>query len=170
MKTMYRILAGLLLLTGVVPALGENKVIYPFPLLHETREIWGYAYNYDRKKQVIDYLFDTAEQFEVGTGLALVSIDGHYGAINVDGKFIIEPVYDNIRYNLENNTYIVLKGDKYGEINKDGDLIKPIKYESLTPQNKKGWYEFTVNGEYFYLAPNGHVTSDWNEYLNAPYE
>lgn len=170
MKMTFKVVSVILLLTCTLSIVGQDKVIYPVPLLHETSHIWGYAYNGDRKRQVIDYMFDEANPFESATGLALVWMDGYAGAINVDGKFVIEPIYDGISYQPYSNTYIVLKDEKYGEINKQGDIIKPIKYESLTPQSKKGWYEFKVGDEYFYLAPDGHVTSDWSEYLNAPNE
>ena len=36
------------------------------------------------------------------------------------------------------------------------------------PQPKKGWYEFKDGDDYFYIAPDGHITSNWSEYLNAP--
>lgn len=150
--------------------LGQAEVVYPLPLLNETSEIWGYAYNGDRKRQVINYMFDQANQFEAATGLALVRMDGYAGAIDINGTFVIEPVYDDISYQPYSNTYIVMKDEKYGEINKNGDLIKPIKYESLAPQPKKGWYEFKEGDDYFYIAPDGHITSNWSEYLNAPQE
>lgn len=149
-------------------AFSQGTVIYPLPLLNETSEIWGYAYNGDREKQVINYMFEQANQFESATGLALVRMDGYAGAINVDGEFIINPIYDDISYQPYSDTYIVMKDDKYGEMNKYGDLIKPIKYESLVPQQKKGWYEFKEGDDYYYIAPDGHVTSSWSEYLNAP--
>lgn len=166
MKKLFKLLAVLMLLTGAVPAAGQ--VVYPFPLLHETKEIWGYAYNYDRKKQVINYLFDEANQFESATGLALVRFRGFAGAIDVGGNFVIEPAYDNISYQPYSNTYIVELGGKYGEMNRHGELIKPIQYDSLVPQPKTGWYEYKIGEDYFYLAPDGHVTTDWSEYLNAP--
>lgn len=170
MKTIYKVLATVFLLTGILPSKAQEKVIYPLPLLHETVQIWGYAYNYDRKRQVIDYLFESADQFESATGLARVFFEGYAGAIDINGKFVIEPIYDNISFNPYSKTYIVELDEKYGEVNKYGELIKPVEYESLAPQQKKGWYEFTVGDEFFYLAPDGHVTSNWSDYLNAPFE
>lgn len=170
MRRIYKVISLVLALTGSLPCLGQHKVIYPEPLLSENSEIWGYAYNYDRTKQVIDYKFQSADHFESATGLALVRFDGYAGAINLDGEFVIEPIYDDVIYQPISNTYLVLKDEKYGEVDKLGNLIKLIKYDSLTPQSKKGWYEFREGEDYFYIAPDGHVTSDWSEYLNAPYE
>ena len=170
MKNIFKALAVLLLLTGAMPASGQDNVIYPFPLLHETAEIWGYAYDYDRNKQCINYSFQEADQFNPKTGLAQVRFDGYAGAIDVGGNFVIEPVYDRIIYQTYSNTYVVELNGKYGEVNRYGELIKPIQFDSLSAQPKTGWYEYQIGDEYFYLAPNGHVTKDWGEYLNAPSE
>lgn len=170
MKTLFKVLAVLMLMIGAMPSKGQDKVIYPMPLLHEKIHIWGYAYNYDRKKQVIDYLFDEANQFESATGLAQVWMDGKTGAIDVNGNFIIEPAYDDIIYQPYSNTYVVVIDGKHGEMNKHGELIKPIKYDALSAQQKRGWYEYKIGDDYFYIAPDGHVTSNWSDYLNAPFE
>ena len=168
MKIIFRTLAALILLTGAMPAAAQDKAIFPFPLLNETQEIWGYAYNYDRKKQVINYMFEAADQFESATGLAKVRFEGYAGAIDVGGNFVIEPVYDDIAFYPYSNTYIVELNGKYGEVNRHGELIKPIQYDALVPQPKKGWYEYRMGEDYFYIAPDGHITPNWSEYLNAP--
>lgn len=166
MKHFFIVVAAILMLTAAMPASGQE--IYPFPLLHETSEIWGYAYNYDRKKQVIGYMFEAADQFNHETGLARVKFDGFVGAIDVGGNFVIEPVYDDIIYQPYSKTYVVLLNGKYGELNMHGELLKQIQYDELSAQPKRGWYEYKIGEVYYYLAPDGHVTTDWSEYLNAP--
>ena len=111
MKIMNKALMILLLFATSISAFAQTKVVYPLPLLHENNEIWGYAYNGDRKLQVIGYMFDQANQFEGATGLAIVRMDGYAGAIDINGNFIIDPVYDDISYQPYSNSYIVLKNE-----------------------------------------------------------
>lgn len=171
MKTLFKVLAVILMLTGSLPSSAQEKIIYPLPVPKEgTLNLWGYAYNYDRKRLVIDYMFENANQFGSYTGLAQVVKDGYCGAIDINGNFVIEPIYDEIIYQPYSNTFIVELDGKRGEMNIHGELIKPIEYENLWSEQKKGWYGFTVGEDYYYIAPDGHVTSDWSEYLNAPFE
>lgn len=170
MKTLFKFLAVMLLLSGAFPVLSQEKIVYPLPVPHETNNMWGYAYNYDRKRLVIDYIFEAAQQFGHDTRLAQVVKDGYCGAIDINGNFVIEPVYDDLIYQPYSNTFIVVIDDKCGEMNIHGELIKPIEYETLSPLQKKGWYQFTVGEDYFYIAPDGHITTEWSEYLNAPFE
>lgn len=168
MKAIFKVLVVVMTVTGIFPVFGQNEVIYPLPVLHEGTHIWGYAYNHDRKKMAINYMFDEANQFESASGLAIVEVDGFRGAIDIDGKFVIEPIYTSVSYQPYSNTYVVQKDEKYGAMNTNGDLIIPIKYDGLSAQQKPGWYEAIIEDDYFYIAPDGHITHDWSEYLNAP--
>lgn len=168
MKTIFKVLTIWLVLSASLSASGQEKIIYPMPILHEDAAIYGYAYNYDRKRMAINYRYEEANQFESASGLAIVQVNGYRGAINIDGNYVIEPIYESVSYQPYSNTYVVLLDGKYGAINTNGDIILPIKYDDLYAQPKAGWYEAKLGEDYFYIAPDGHTTSDWSEYLNAP--
>ena len=108
MKTIFKVLTILLVFTASLPASGQEKVIYPTPILHEGAQIWGYAYNHDRKQMAINYRYEEANQFESASGLAIVQENGYRGAINIDGNYVIEPIYESVSYQPYSNTYVVL--------------------------------------------------------------
>ena len=55
------------------------------------------------------------------------------GMIDANGKIIVEPIYNEIIRIKGNHNYLIVKSnDKYGAINKYGDVIIPIQYS---------WYE-----------------------------
>ena len=86
------------------------------------------------------------------------------GMIDSNGKIIVEPTYDEIIRIEENKNFLIVKSnDKYGAINKYGNVIIPIQYTlynanpcdnyegyegvSCTFQNRE-WIDFyNINGE-----------------------
>lgn len=55
-----------------------------------------------------------------------------YGLLNLKGKIIIKPVYDNIEHIIDAEYYTVKSGDKFGLFDENGNVIKEIKYTSKT--------------------------------------
>lgn len=66
------------------------------------------------------------------------------GMIDINGKIIVEPIYDEIiRIKGNQNFLIVKSNDKYGAINKIGNVIIPIQYTwyNADPYKDYGDYE-----------------------------
>ncbi len=99
---------------------------------------------------------------------------GKWGIIDEHGKIIINPIYDNIVFYSKNGNkkdyyckgydkinYFykgmiwIKKGDKYGVINKKGDVIIPFKFDSFKSFNKKGISVVEVNGKFGYIDEKG---------------
>lgn len=86
------------------------------------------------------------------------------GMIDSNGKIIVEPIYDEIIRIEENKNFLIVKSnDKYGAINKYGNVIIPIQYTSYdadpcydyddyeelscTFQNRERIDFYNINGE-----------------------
>lgn len=83
--------------------------------------------------------------------------NGKYGLINLNGKQITKPIYDEISsINYNEGTFIVKCNDLEGVINMKGKVIVECKYQSVNSDN----YYYT-NGD---LSPKaGYIVSQKNE-------
>lgn len=64
-------------------------------------------------------------------GLAVVSINGKWGAIDKTGEFVISPIWDEM-YLFTEGVAKVKKDNKWGAINTKGELIVKPVYDNLT--------------------------------------
>lgn len=137
---------------------------YPQPIIAENADVFGYAYDRDKKQLVLNYIYESAGEFEASVGQAIVGLNGHYAVIDVGGNEILEAIYDDIIFNPDHQTYTVTVNGKSGVIDSQGHLVLPIKFDNLGATTK-GWYEGMLDGEWIYAASDGRVTSDMSEYL-----
>ena len=62
--------------------------------------------------------------------------DNKYGLIDLNGKIIVKPIYDDIsNMPYKEGELIVKQNDKYGVINIKGTVLVEIKYDSITGDN-----------------------------------
>lgn len=77
-----------------------------------------------------DLLKTKAKPFVNGFA-AFIGDNGKMGIINTDYNIILKPTYDSISVFNENNFAKVFNNNKWGLINSNGKLIKPIEYEDI---------------------------------------
>lgn len=76
-----------------------------------------------------DGRFLGASDFEEGR--AVVETDTGYGLIDDEGRFVIEPVFDDISWDSYNNVAIVTKDGKSGLCSRNGDRVTGLDYEQI---------------------------------------
>lgn len=115
-------------------------------------------------------------------GYFVVKRKGAYGVITIDGrrvKSVVDPAYDDIRwvFNIGDGAFEVLRGEKYGLLNQEGQELIPIVYTSLeypsTQYRKRTVLAKTEDKSFLYsedgiLSPITGV-SDLSVYGNAYY-
>ena len=55
-----------------------------------------------------------------------------YGFIGTDGRYIINPQFDNVSYFAKNGLALVEVDKKYGYINKNGQYVIEAKYDNAS--------------------------------------
>ncbi len=105
------------------------------------------------KKESIDLFFSSTDFYSFSEGVAFVSYDGKWGAINSNGKLIIPFKYDSHDDFSEGLAAISLNG-KWGFVNKQGTLVVPTKFESAE-KFKEGLACVKLNGKYGAINKGG---------------
>jgi len=70
----------------------------------------------------------------------LVRKDGKQGILNQKAELIFPPEYDDIQYVSKNATYILEKDGKCGRADKNGSIISPVVWDSMST-NDSGNYD-----------------------------
>ncbi len=108
---------------------------------------------YDLINAIVEVIADLKEYQEIdwntSHGLTAVMIDGKVGYIDLTGKLVIPAEYDSIKdlenkyselwaYNASEYGIVVKKGDKYGVINRDNQVVIPFDFDEMTEFSKEG--------------------------------
>lgn len=72
--------------------------------------------------------------------MAIVSINGRFGAINKKGKQVIEPYYHTMTDFDEYGIALVMYNNKKGLVNNQGKVIVPTKYDNIAKDDATGYY------------------------------
>ncbi len=122
----------------------------------------GNKYGFINKngKEIIKPQYDGAGSF--CNGLAPVVIKGKVGYINIKNKLVIPAQYEIMRTengneNFEFGTAAVLKGGKYGIIDKTGKYLAKLKYDLIQHCYENQLYLVKEKGKYGILDKNGIV-------------
>jgi len=86
---------------------------------------WGFV-DVDGKV-VIQHQYEEADCFYMG--YSSVVLKGKMGLIDLNGNTIIPFEYDNDLMYFEDGLAVVKKGEKYGYVNLDGEIVIPILYD-----------------------------------------
>ncbi len=94
---------------------------------------WG-IYNLKTQKQLaLDYDNEYSPMW-LKTGNAAVQINGLWGMVNMEGKMIVQPAFDNTDMPVFYEDHALVKqNDKYGILSSEGKLILPCIYDNLVP-------------------------------------
>ena len=87
------------------------------------------------KKNNIKIPFKYEDLFIANDGFIHAKQNQQWGMITLDGKQLINPIYDN-DFEFENNLAVVRRANKYGVINRAGIEVIVCKYDGLTSTNK----------------------------------
>lgn len=143
------------------PFLISGQSIYTGYKPVEKNGKWGFFDDYDNKL-VIDYRYDGARQFQGRR--AIVKLGDKYGLIDLRGKYIISPTYEDITMLFNQNNEIELKdyyfakqNDSWGVINEIMETIIPFDYDSLalTVDEQPVWGKFNPKNVQAKALKNG---------------
>ncbi|WP_274363641.1 WG repeat-containing protein [Paenibacillus thermotolerans] len=84
--------------------------------------------------KTIEPMFDWIHHFDLMSNvLGKVEIDGKFGLMGNDGKYVLEPIYDDISGFRKDEGIIILKKDgKYGFLESNGKMLTKIEYDEVT--------------------------------------
>lgn len=80
-------------------------------------------------------------------GFAFVRENGRCGYIDLSGEYLVEPMYDSADSFFENGFARVGQGEKLGVISSAGNLVLPVKYDSLSSISYDRTVTATRDGE-----------------------
>lgn len=91
--------------------------------------------------------------FDEETNLAVVSVEGIYGAVNRDGEAVIPIIY-HCAMLFSDGLLAVKKNDKWGYVDKNHTIIIPFEYENLRTYGSAIGAEYLFNGSFRGTAGN----------------
>jgi len=91
-------------------------------------------------------------------GHILVSIEDKVGVMNVNGEIVVPLLYNSIDIHAFANDSVisVTQNEKYGYIDKVGNILIPIKYDDLGNYHN-GQYKVMVNGKWGIINLKGEI-------------
>ena len=116
------------------------------------------AENSDFTTDIIDRNFETKLSHII---ISELNIEGNYMQVRENGEYkyynlnIVEET--NINALKTNTLFLSKNGDKYGYVNKDGELIVDYKYDDAREQNSYGYCAVKQNGLWGVLDSSGNV-------------
>ena len=110
----------------------ENTKEYETVVYNEKKEVL--FSNYKNVQSISIYTNDNSIPYE--KSVLTYKENGKYGLINLEGKQITKPVYDEISsINYKEGTFLVKQNELEGIINMKGKVIIKCEYESVTSDN-----------------------------------
>lgn len=82
--------------------------------------------------------------------IAIIQQNNKYGLINVFGKKILEPTYDQI-LKTNSGVFIVISNGQYGFFSSEGCFLTPVSYDFIKEKSP----EYYTNGQLFKLLKKG---------------
>ncbi|HLP21965.1 MAG TPA: WG repeat-containing protein [Chitinophagales bacterium] len=76
-----------------------------------------------------------------------------YGVINKRGKFVIPPVHQEIN-DASEDYYLVAQNDKYGYLDRKGDVVVSLKYTDGLPYSQ-GMAAVCIDGNWYFIDKTG---------------
>lgn len=113
---------------------------------------WGYI---DKSGNIIiNYQFDDANKFV--DGRAIVRLDEQSGVIDEEGKYIINPQFQNVY--LDGDRYLIRQDDKYGWCDMDGKYIINPQFTDANFFAGSKLASFKSGEKYGYINKDGQIT------------
>lgn len=85
---------------------------------------------------------------------------GGWGAMDLNGNWVVQPVYADFRYMMSGITFcdglwtVKDRAGKWGAVDKNGKLVIPLQYDAMT-SFREGLSAVKQNGAFFYIDTTG---------------
>jgi len=113
---------------------------------------WGYI---DKSGNlIIPYQFNSAQSFHAGK--AIVRLSAKVGVITLDGKYYINPQFQNMIY--DNDLYLINQDGKFGWSDKDGKIIINPQFNNAFPFNGNTLAPVQSGNNWGYIDKDGKIT------------
>ena len=92
----------------------------------------------------------------------MIKVGSRYGVIDTQGRFVLQPVFDELRC-FDKNSYgiLVRKGDKWGMVNAHGTALTAISYDSIACFRRDDCFtQVTENDQAYRLDRFGNRVAD----------
>ena len=163
---------------GLAAVLKDDKIGF----INEKNEVaipFQFEYTEDRNMYEHSYLFHNG-------CCAMANAEGKYGLIDHTGKWVVEPIYDEIWTPQEGGHRIIVNDGKYGVLDSICNVVFPIEYDDINILsdgfilNKEGkkWQvdlsgniiqPFMYDGTYYLNYPVGYSENGDIQYAFADY-
>lgn len=152
---------------GAINTKGQLVIPYQYQSLSGSSEGLISARNQTEKfgyidangKTVIDFQFDSADDFINGVAVVAINnpsgLGAKTGVINKAGKLVIPMIYDNIG-DFQYNVAYFSKNQKYGLIGKDGSIILKPTYDEVSYMSKD-LLAVAKNGKWGFIDHTGKL-------------
>lgn len=93
-----------------------------------------------------------------GGGLICFEQNDKYGALDLRGNTVIQPIYDDAVRLVDNNLIGVEQNEKWGYVDTKGNIKLPIQYYDVTPFFEGyAWIQATEESPYTLIDTKGKV-------------
>lgn len=79
--------------------------------------------------------------------MSVVNLDGHYGVINEQGKWVIPPQLDAIFGSSPNGYILVVRNGRFGYVDKYGKWLIPARFDNADLFTDEGLARVQLNGK-----------------------
>lgn len=159
----------------IIPNEKKDVFLCTYDVNYETGEYKTKVLNKENKEIFTDYEqveaiqnMDSNNQLWYEENVLRIKKDGKYGIMNLDGKVVVEPQYDEIvAVSGIKNAYKVKKDNLYGIVDVAGTQILNVNYSDITnlgKDNKSGYIVKDQNGKF------GIVDYSANQVLECKYD
>jgi len=140
----------------------ENIKKSGYIISKQTNDGMYYGYLNYKGKSILDLEYDKIERIKSEDNYLIVVKNGKYGLYKND-EAIINCNYQEMNYNESNNLFFVRRGASNGVLDKNGNIIVPVEYQSV--ENKGIFIKaVTKDNEVVKFNLNGEKTNKFDEY------
>lgn len=140
----------------------EEEIVFDKDLNIVKNENRKYGFMNKNKILIIDYLYDSVNDFHEGAAVVVKTTNyrDYYGFVNETGKEIVKPKYE-FAENFNEGLALVRLNRKFGFINNNGDIVIKIIFDDAD-SFKNGKAKVKMDSRTFYIDKEGV------EILNSP--
>ena len=152
----------------------ENNYTYSGYIVGiKTEEGYRYGYLDYKGKKILEPEYNNitrvTQKMDNENAYLICAKNGQYG-INKNGENIVANEYQSIRYDENNDIFVIEKSREYGIANVNGEIVVPVRYSQidstglyLYAQDDQGTTVYNNNGSQVNINPNISIIETKNE-------